>query len=172
MKNLYASMLRRTMMLLCLWPTLAFAQMDEAYSDNNDGLNVPFEITAVRNGQFPSDTHWYSIRVSSGRYWYTDTSGRLCCRAVSAGSTLSDKYLWCFTGDNVAGYRLMNKYWGTEYVVSVPNSDNAAPASMKALADAPAPRTFKVSTNGDGYNFYFPGVQPVSYTHLTLPTKA
>lgn len=171
MKNLYASMLRRTMMLLCLWPTLAFAQMDEAYSDNNDGLNVPFEITAVRNGQFPSDTHWYSIRVSSGRYWYTDTSGRLCCRAVSAGSTLSDKYLWCFTGDNVAGYRLMNKYWGTEYVVSVPNSDNAAPASMKALADAPAPRTFKVSTNGDGYNFYFPGVQQACLNDFEVKGK-
>lgn len=157
MREPYMLILHRLVAIACLWPTMAFAQVDEAYSDQNDGLNVPFEITAVRDGQFPSDTHWYSIRVSSGRYWYTDSNGRLCCKTLASGTSMGDKYLWCFTGNNVAGYRLMNKYWGTEYVVSVPSSDNAAPASMVKLADAPAPRTFKVSKNGDGYNFYYPG---------------
>lgn len=158
MKNQFDRFLCYLSLLLLFCPIRAKAQVDEAYSDQNDGLNAPFEITTVRNGQFPDDTHWYTIQVSSGRYWYTDRSGRLCCRTLNNATNPREEFYWCFTGDNVAGYRLMNKAWGTTHIVSVAGSDNETPASMVALTDAPTPRTFKISKNGDGYSFYAPGV--------------
>ena len=51
-------------------PTSVYAQLDEKYSDANDGLDIPFEITTIHNGEFASDTHWYSISVSSGKLWH------------------------------------------------------------------------------------------------------
>lgn len=145
-------------LLLLLCPTLATAQLDKAYPDQNDGLAAPFEITTVRSGQLPDDTHWYTIQVSSGKYWYVDRTGRLCCRTLSNTTSLREEFYWCFTGDNVAGYRLINKAYGATHVVSVASPENAEPAYMVPLQNSPEPRTFKISKNGDGYNFYYPGV--------------
>ncbi|MEE1215608.1 MAG: hypothetical protein U0L04_11585, partial [Bacteroidaceae bacterium] len=137
-------------------PTSVYAQLDEKYSDANDGLDIPFEITTIHNGEFASDTHWYSISVSSGKLWHTQKgSNQVYCSAVSSGE-LSDEFLWCFTGDNVSGFRIFNKAKGASQIAYAANGTTHDPIVMTGIGQAFAPRTFKVSKNGNGYNFYFP----------------
>lgn len=62
MKNHYAESFCRYILLAGLFfisfltPGSAYAQLDEKHPDANDGLDIPFEITAIRNGEFASDT--------------------------------------------------------------------------------------------------------------------
>ena len=137
-------------------PTSVYAQLDEKFSDANDGLDIPFEITTIQNGEFASDTHWYSISVNSNKLWHTQKgSNQVYCSAVSS-SELSDEFLWCFTGDNVSGFRIFNKAKGASQIAYAANGTTHDPIVMTGIGQAFAPRTFKVSKNGNGYNFYFP----------------
>lgn len=162
MKNHYAESFCRYILLAGLFfisfltPGSAYAQLDEKHPDANDGLDIPFEITAIRNGEFASDTHWYSISVSSGKLWHTkEGSDQVYCGTTSANE-LGDEYLWCFTGDNVSGFRIYNKAKGAGYIAYAANGTTHDPILMTGLGKAFSPRTFKLSTNGNGFNFYYP----------------
>ncbi len=145
------------MLFSCLLaPTSARAQIDTKYPDRNDKLAIPFEITTIRDGEFAGDTHWYSIRVGNGKYWHTkEGSDQLYCSATTV-SEGDDEYLWCFTGDNNSGFRIYNKAKGTALIAYAENDASHAAVTMTPIGATMNPRTFKVSTNGDGYNFYYP----------------
>ena len=139
-----------------LAPVAVMAQLDQKHSDANDGLAVPFEITVVENGKFAEDTHWYTIKVGTGKLWHTmEDSDQLYCSSVQTANP-GDEYLWCFTGDNVCGFRIYNKAKGANYIAYVPANVTREPLVMKHLGTTMAPRTFKLYQNGNGYNFYYP----------------
>lgn len=139
-----------------LVPASAFAQMDTKYPDANDKLAIPFEITTIRDGEFASDTHWYSIKVSTGKYWHTSAnSDKVYCSEVTVDAQ-SDECLWCFTGDNISGFRLYNKAKGAMQIAYAASDTSHEPVVMRPIGETQTPRTFKVSTNNNGYNFYYP----------------
>ena len=141
-------------LLFCLMLLLGQVAHSASYSDSNDNLTLPFKTATLDGGSFSSDTQWYRIQVAGGKYWAV-RDGAVICTSMSDG--FSDAHYFCFVGDNVEGFHIYNRSLGTSQVLCCASSTSHEPLLPVAVSSAPTPSTLKVSVNGDGYNFYYPG---------------
>ncbi len=140
--------------LACLMLLLGQVAHAATYSDSNDNLTLPFKTTTLAGGSLANDTQWYRIQVAGGKYWAVK-DGALTC--APAGNDFSDANYFCFVGDNQDGFHIYNRLLGTSWLICCASDASHEPLVPVLDSQAPSPSTMKVSKNGDGYNFYYPG---------------
>ena len=140
--------------IACLMVLLGQTAWAVSYSDSNDNLAMPFKATTLSGDDLVSDTQWYKIRVEGGKYWAVG-DGQVTCAAPSG--SFSDANYFCFVGNNKEGFHIYNRQLGASYVICCASAISHEPLVPVLKSKAPVPSTLKVSTNGGGYNFYYPG---------------
>ena len=140
--------------IACLMVLLGQTAWAVSYSDSNDNLAMPFKATTLSGDDLASDTQWYKIRVEGGKYWAVG-DGQVTCAAPSG--SFSDANYFCFVGNNKEGFHIYNRQLGASYVICCASAISHEPLVPVLKSKAPVPSTLKVSTNGGGYNFYYPG---------------
>lgn len=101
----------------------------EELQDNTDP-DMPFITTTIgEDGQFATDTRWYTLQITASGLYVSDNAGASSIALSKASTELADADLWCFVGNATTGYQLFNK----------------AAGPTKALA---APATLSTSDNG------------------------
>lgn len=142
------------LLLACLLLLLGQRGLAAGYSDSNDGIALPFKATTLTGESLAGDTHWYKIQVSGGKYWAVKDGAVVC--SVPSGE-FTDANYFCFVGDNVDGFHIYNRLLGASYLICCASDTSHEPLLPVLKTSAPSPSTLKVSRNGDGYNFYYPG---------------
>ena len=150
-------------LFVCLVMLLGQKVSATGYSDANDNLPLPFKTAVMEGEEIADATQWYKIQVSGGKYWAVE-DGALVCSAVSGSFT--DANYFCFAGDNVNGFHIFNRSLGASYVICCASDTSHEPLLPVPRSSAPSPSTLKVSRNGDGYNFYYPGNQTACVNDL------
>lgn len=92
-----------------------------------EGTYVPeepetrYEVTTVANGNFANGTTWYTIQIGQSGYVLSD-NGDASYIALdnTALDTDNPAQLWCFTGNEDAGYRIYNMQAGGSKVLAAP----------------------------------------------------
>lgn len=84
--------------------------------------DVPFKATTITDGKLADDTRWYTIQLGAAGYYISDNDTQSYIALDSINTKLADADLWCFVGDNTAGYRLYNKAHGTDKVLAAPTT--------------------------------------------------
>ena len=133
------------------------------YSDENDNLALPFTPTSISNGNFASGTQWYKISVNGGKYWQV-ASDEVDC--ISGLTDFTDANYFCFVGDNTNGFNIYCRSLGTSYILYCASSTSHEALVPTKVSETSTPNTFKLSTNNDGYNFYYPGVKTACINDL------
>ena len=92
-----------------------------------DGTYVPeepetrYETTKVENGNFANGTTWYTIQIGQDGYVLADNGN---ASYIALDNTIVDienpAQLWCFTGNEDAGYRIYNMQAGASKVLAAP----------------------------------------------------
>lgn len=94
-----------------------------------EGTYVPenpetrYETTTVEGGNFANGTTWYSIQIGQNGYVLYD-HGEEEYMALEQTTVDIDNpaHLWCFTGNEVEGYRLYNMQAGGNKVLAAPTT--------------------------------------------------
>ncbi len=98
--------------------------------------DVPFTPTTLNDGQFASDTKWYSLSIGASSLRISDNGTE---SSIGLGGTLSldDENLWCFVGNDTDGYRIFNKQAGPGKALAAPvtMSDSNGKTSYAILKD-------------------------------------
>ncbi len=94
-----------------------------------EGTYVPiepetrYETTTVEGGNFANGTTWYTIQIGRDGYVLADDEG---AGYIALDNTMLDiedpAQLWCFTGNDVDGYRLYNMQAGGNKVLAAPTT--------------------------------------------------
>ncbi len=127
--------------------------LGQTYSDENDNIAVPFATSTldqINNGK----ANWYTICTYSGKYWAAKDNEVIC---YSDLYTIEDCNMFCFVGDNVNGFQIYCKQWGSTKLLYCASSTSHEPLIPTNTWETQSPNTFKVSKNADGFNFYYPG---------------
>ena len=92
-----------------------------------EGTYVPeepetrYETTKVENGNFANGTTWYTIQIGQDGYVLADNGS---ASYIALDNTIVDienpAQLWCFTGNEDAGYRIYNMQAGASKVLAAP----------------------------------------------------
>ena len=92
-----------------------------------EGTYVPeepetrYETTKVENGNFANGTTWYTIQIGQDGYVLADNGN---ASYIALDNTIVDienpAQLWCFTGNEDAGYRIYNMQAGASKVLAAP----------------------------------------------------
>lgn len=89
-----------------------------------------YEVTTVTDGNFADGTTWYTIQIGQQGYVISDNGA---ANHIALNNTTPDienpAHLWCFTGNEEAGYRIYNMQAGAAKVL-------AAPTEMKGSTGA------------------------------------
>ena len=98
----------------------------------------PFEVTTIMNGnEFATNTVWYTFQLGSEGFYLDDAQGGSFIPVSRLRvSNVSDKYLWCFVGNNTEGYRIYNKAAGVSKVLAAPSVTGNGGESFAVLKDA------------------------------------
>lgn len=142
-----------TLLMFCLSSGVLKA-VAQNYSDENDGIALPFVTTKLINGSFDKSCHWYAIRINGNKYWKAGAEEVYC---VNQYDENDPSYLFCFEGDNKKGFHIYNKELGPDVILCVKSSTSHEPLLPTLKDEASQPSTLKLSINQDGYNFYYPG---------------
>lgn len=118
---------------------------------------VPFVPTTIEGGKFAEGTHFYTMRIRNGHYFYQKTGvNEVKATGSIAVSDSIDSYLWAFTGNLEDGFQIWNKAMGPEVKLYVPSTDNTAALTFGTddeIAAYEAPVTaFKMIINGNGFS--------------------
>ena len=98
----------------------------------------PFEVTTIMNGnEFAANTVWYTFQLGSEGFYLDDAQGGSFIPVSRLRvSNVSDKYLWCFVGNNTEGYRIYNKAAGVSKVLAAPSVTGNGGESFAVLKNA------------------------------------
>lgn len=90
-----------------------------------DGTYVPpvaetrYKTTVVENGNFSGEITWYTIQIGQAGYVISNNGA---ANYIALNNTVLDTenpaQLWCFTGNEDAGYRIYNKQAGATKVLA------------------------------------------------------
>ena len=75
--------------------------------------NLPFKISKSYE-----DAAWYTVGISSNKYKLYYTAGESPMKPSEASPTVTDKYMFCFVGDIVNGFKIYNKLAGADMLLS------------------------------------------------------
>lgn len=114
-----------------------------------EGTYVPlepetrYETTKVENGNFANGTTWYTIQIGQDGYVLADNGA---ASYIALDNTVVDienpAQLWCFTGNEDAGYRIYNMQAGGTKVLAAPttmkgNTGNASYPTLQPVDNLP-----------------------------------
>ncbi len=101
--------------------------------------------TQLTGGNLARTTRWYTFHIAEAGYVISQHEPTADHIALTrATSTLEDKDLWCFVGNNTDGYEIINKAAGPDKVL-------AAPATMSGTEGGTAYPLLKDRNALDGY---------------------
>lgn len=149
------SLLLNVLLLACLFVNVQ-ALSAQTYSDANDNLTLPFKPTTIVDGKFAEDTQWYAVRMTSGKYWTAKAENMTCAAGLSV---LNDENFFCFVGNNVDGFQIYSRSFGTDYIFSCSSTASQQLMTPFYVKDENSAKRFKLCANGSGYTFYVCGVQ-------------
>ena len=75
--------------------------------------NTPFKISKSYE-----DAAWYTVGISSNKYKLYYTADESPMKPSEASPTVTDKYMFCFVGDIVNGFKIYNKLAGANMLLS------------------------------------------------------
>lgn len=83
----------------------------------------PFVPTTITTGnKFADNTVWYTFQNGTQGFYLSNSEGEdFIALNRSRLREVSDKYLWCFVGNNTDGYRIYNKAAGAGKVLAAPS---------------------------------------------------
>ncbi len=83
----------------------------------------PFVPTTITTGNdFAANTVWYTLQIEQKGFYLGNPEGEdFIALNRSRLREVSDKYLWCFVGNNTDGYRIYNKAAGAGKVLAAPS---------------------------------------------------
>ena len=83
----------------------------------------PFVPTTITTGNdFAANTVWYTFQNGQKGFYLSNPEGEdFIALNRSRIREVSDKYLWCFVGNNTDGYRIYNKAAGAGKVLAAPS---------------------------------------------------
>lgn len=83
----------------------------------------PFVPTTITTGnEFAANTVWYTFQNGTQGFYLSNSEGEdFIALNRSRLREVSDKYLWCFVGNNTDGYRIYNKAAGAGKVLAAPS---------------------------------------------------
>lgn len=138
-------------------------------------LDVPFTTSTFSYNAtaWPntSDMHWYLLKLR-GYYCVYNASTNGADATVTTAPTatsLTDNYLWCFTGNETSGYKIYNKAAGPTKILwdattfSTPasgtytTSAKVSMVSVSATESADAAKTWILKYGAAGSGTYYPG---------------
>ncbi len=90
-------------------------------SPRTQEIQPAFVTTTVVDGEFAPETNWYTLQIGAGGLYLKYEDGASSMSLNSPQTTLEDKDLWCFVGDDTEGYQIYNKAAGTEMRLAAPS---------------------------------------------------
>lgn len=98
----------------------------------------PFVPTTITTGNdFADNTVWYTFQNGQKGFYLSNPEGEdFIALNRSRIREVSDKYLWCFVGNNTDGYRIYNKAAGVGKVLAAPSVMGDGGNSFAVLKDA------------------------------------
>ena len=98
----------------------------------------PFVPTTITTGNdFADNTVWYTFQNGQKGFYLSNPEGEdFIALNRSRIREVSDKYLWCFVGNNTDGYRIYNKAAGAGKVLAAPSVEGNGGESFAVLKDA------------------------------------
>ena len=98
----------------------------------------PFVPTTITTGNdFAANTVWYTFQNGQKGFFLSNPEGEdFIALNRSRIREVSDKYLWCFVGNNTDGYRIYNKAAGAGKVLAAPSVTGDGGNSFAVLKDA------------------------------------
>ncbi len=98
----------------------------------------PFVPTTITTGNdFADNTVWYTFQNGQKGFYLSNPEGEdFIALNRSRIREVSDKYLWCFVGNNTDGYRIYNKAAGAGKVLAAPSVMGDGGNSFAVLKDA------------------------------------
>ncbi|MBP3228496.1 MAG: hypothetical protein J6M53_06945 [Bacteroidaceae bacterium] len=110
----------------------------------------PVVSTTIADGQFADTTRWYRLRVNDRYLQYQPDARGHYYLYNTERPTFTDTDLWCFTGNNVDGYRLYNRAAGTAHSLTLKGEPQSTDLPFIQQGDV---EQWAIS-NGSGTSWY------------------
>ncbi len=79
---------------------------------------LPFTTTTIVNGEFAAGTQWYTMQIGASGFYISDNKDADHIALTKTNSEYEAADLWCFVGNDEAGYQIYNKQAGTGKVLA------------------------------------------------------
>ena len=97
-----------------------------------------FNVTSIDGKYFAPNTQWYSLQLGEQGYVIYGTSESHIALEATAVDAKNQQHLWCFVGNNEAGFQLYNRYFGTGYVLAAPTTMSGVTGGSSFVRLVPA----------------------------------
>ncbi len=91
-----------------------------------EGTYVPpviptrYAVTTISDNKFPAGTQWYTIQIGQQGYVLFNNGTQTIPLNITTIDAEDASQLWCFTGNEEAGYRIYNMQAGADKVLAAP----------------------------------------------------
>lgn len=102
-----------------------------------------FNVTSIDGKYFAPNTQWYSLQLGEQGYVIYGTSESHIALEATAVDAKNQQHLWCFVGNNEAGFQLYNRYFGTGYVLAAPTTMSGVTGGSSFVRLVPADKVPK-----------------------------
>lgn len=116
--------------------------------------NLPFEVTAIKDGVFAEDTKWYYLTMRNKGVTYDPATGKAL---ANNPSTKDAKNMFAFVGNPVDGFSIYNYVAGVDKIFWREDDTNGGRIFFTKISETDA-NTWELHANGDkGYVFKIKG---------------
>lgn len=116
-----------------------FAIVEAETLDENIDPDMPFMTTTLtEDGQFATDTRWYTLQITASGFYVSDNAGATSISLNKVTTELAAADLWCFVGNAQTGYKIYNKAAGSSKVLAAPatlSTNDAGGSSYPVLRE-------------------------------------